>query len=847
MAQATRYGQLTFSDYVERALREGAMWTLMVVALYLVLALASYSPDDPGWSYVGDVSQVSNSAGRAGAWFADVTLFLFGFFAYLLPVMVGWSAWLVFRGRGEEPAPRTWILALRWIGFFITIVAGCGYAAIHLAELGAHLPNGAGGGLGLLVSANMRAAFNTTGTNLLLGGALLVGFTLFAGISWLKVVDNTGAAVLQAAAWVANLVQGAATGLVLRRQAAAAAESTGLPEALNLIDDPTQSDGPSMRSRLRDATGQEATGSEAPGHEPGERLGRRFGGVPRRVREAMTEPETLSLDDLKRGQKPVPAAAPRIKTQSRPVTRPEPPIPAIQAPSVQAASSTHAAAGRTDEVSLPPLDLLDLPRPSGRAYSDEQIEDLSRQVELKLADFGVQVQVVAVYPGPVVTLFELELAPGIKVSKITGLAKDLARALSTISVRVVEVIPGKSVIGIEIPNQQRETVFLRQTFGSATYQDAKSPLTLGLGSDISGLPVVVDLAKMPHVLIAGTTGSGKSVAINAMILSLLYKAGPQDVRLIMVDPKMLELSVYEGIPHLLTPVVTDMKEAANALRWCVGEMERRYRLMAKLGVRNIGGYNRQIADAAAQGRTIPDPTIAADFAAEQGIEVPALEHLPYIVVVIDELADMMMVVGKKVEELIARLAQKARASGIHLLLATQRPSVDVLTGLIKANIPTRIAFQVSSRIDSRTVLDQMGAEQLLGNGDMLYLPPGGNIPQRVHGAFVDDHEVHRIVEHLKQFGEPRYLQDVLREPTEVLPGIDPEPRGDTEDTDPLFDDAVQIVVESRRASISGVQRRLKIGYNRAARMIEEMERIGIVGPAETNGNREVLAPPPIED
>ncbi len=832
MAQATRFGQLTFSDYVERALREGAMWTLMVVALYLVLALASYSPDDPGWSYVGDVSQVSNSAGRAGAWFADVALFLFGFFAYLLPVMVGWSAWLVFRGRGEEPAPRTWILALRWIGFFITIVAGCGYAAIHLAELGAPLPNGAGGGLGLFVSHYMLAAFNARGTDLLLGGALLVGFTLSSGISWLKVVDSTGGAVLQAVGWVSNVVQAVAARLVPRREADTAAEQPGLPEALNLIDAPTEFDGPI----------KVGSGFEEPAREPGARLGRRPEGLPRRVREAMTEPETLSLDDLKRGQKPVPAAAPRIKTPPRPVTRPEPPVPAAQAASPQPASLARA-----DAVCLPPLELLDAPRPSGRAYSEEQIEELSRQVELKLADFGVQVQVVAVYPGPVVTLFELELAPGIKVSKITGLAKDLARALSTISVRVVEVIPGKSVIGIEIPNQQRETVFLRQTFGSATYQDAKSPLTLGLGSDISGLPVVVDLAKMPHVLIAGTTGSGKSVAINAMILSLLYKAGPKDVRLIMVDPKMLELSVYEGIPHLLTPVVTDMKEAANALRWCVGEMERRYRLMAKLGVRNIGGYNRQIADAAAQGRTVPDPTIAADFAAEQGIEVPALDHLPYIVVVIDELADMMMVVGKKVEELIARLAQKARASGIHLLLATQRPSVDVLTGLIKANIPTRIAFQVSSRIDSRTVLDQMGAEQLLGNGDMLYLPPGGNIPQRVHGAFVDDHEVHRIVEHLKQFGAPEYLQDVLREPTESLPGIDPEPRGDTEDTDPLFDEAVQIVVESRRASISGVQRRLKIGYNRAARMIEEMERIGIVGAAETNGNREVLAPPPIED
>lgn len=821
MGQATRHGQLTFGDYVERALREGAMWALMFVAVYLVLALGSYSPDDPGWSYVGDAAQVRNAGGRAGAWFADVTLFLFGFFAYLLPVMVGWSAWLVFRGRGEEPALRAWLLALRWVGFLLTIAAGCGYAAIHLAALGTHLPNGAGGGLGLLVSGRMLETFNPAGTDLLLAGAFLVGFTLFSGISWLRLLEGTGGAVLQAA----RLGRGAAATLAgLARRPARAAGAISLPKALRLID--------------------------APGAGPA------GAALPRQVEEALSDPgvpvqparpglpgsaDTRWPEDLMVGQRPVPAAAPRVKVPQRPAMEGE------AQPSLRKAAFDRSARAGAAPTSLPPLDLLDAPRPSGRGYSDEQIEELSRQVEIKLADFGVEVQVVAVYPGPVVTLFELELAPGIKVSKITGLAKDLARALSTISVRVVEVIPGKSVIGIEIPNQQRETVFLRQTFGSPAYQDAKSPLTLGLGTNISGLPVVVDLARMPHALIAGTTGSGKSVAINAMILSLLYKAGPEDVRLIMVDPKMLELSVYEGIPHLLTPVVTDMKEAANALRWCVGEMERRYRLMAKLGVRNIGGYNRQIADAAAEGRTIPDPTISADFAAEQGLEVPTLGHLPYIVVIIDELADMMMVVGKKVEELIARLAQKARASGIHLLLATQRPSVDVLTGLIKANIPTRIAFQVSSRIDSRTILDQMGAEQLLGNGDMLYLPPGGNIPQRVHGAFVDDHEVHRVVEYLKQFGSPDYLHDVLREPTDSLPGIDPEPRGDLEETDPLFDEAVQIVVESRRASISGVQRRLKIGYNRAARMIEEMERIGIVGPAETNGNREVLAPPPIED
>jgi len=480
----------------------------------------------------------------------------------------------------------------------------------------------------------------------------------------------------------------------------------------------------------------------------------------------------------------------------------------------------------------------------------DQLENMSRELEARLKEFGVVAEVVEVHPGPVVALFELALAPGVKVSKITGLSKDIARALSKVSVRVVEVIPGKSVIGLEVPNDQREMVVLSETLGSEAYRESKSPLTIGMGTNISGEPVVADLGRMPHALIAGTTGSGKSVAINAMILSLVYKSSAEDVRLIMVDPKMLELSVYEGIPHLLTPVVTDMKEAANALRWCVGEMERRYKLMASLGVRNIAGYNRKVLEAIEAGEPIRDPTFTPpDIAFADGdLEPPTLDKLPYIVVIIDELADMMMVVGKKVEELIARLAQKARASGIHLLLATQRPSVDVLTGLIKANIPTRMAFKVSARVDSRTVLDQMGAEHLLGHGDMLYLPPGGSIPQRVHGAFVDDPEVHRVVDFLKQQGAPEYIDTILQEPGDHLPGIDPEPRGggDVEDQDPLFDEAVQYVVESRRASISGVQRKLKIGYNRAARMVEEMERIGVVGPAETNGNREVLAPAPVE-
>ena len=492
---------------------------------------------------------------------------------------------------------------------------------------------------------------------------------------------------------------------------------------------------------------------------------------------------------------------------------------------------------------LPPLSLLDDAKPGDRnEISEEALQAMGRQVELKLQDFGIEGEVVAVHPGPVITRFELQPAPGVKVNQITNLAKDLARSLSAVSVRVVEVIPGKTTVGLEIPNEQREVVRLSDTLKAPEFADAKSPLTLALGKDISGKPTVADLARMPHLLVAGTTGAGKSVALNAMILSLLYNATPKDVRLIMVDPKMLELSVYDGIPHLLAPVVTDMKEAANALRWCVAEMDQRYRLMAALKVRNIAGFNRKVREAQEAKQPILDPLHPADS------ELPAqeLQLMPYIVVVVDELADMMMVVGKKVEELIARLAQKARASGIHLILATQRPSVDVLTGLIKSNIPTRIAFQVSSRVDSRTILDQMGAEQLLGHGDMLYLPPGTGVPIRIHGAFVDDHEVHNVVDNLKKCGQPQYIEEVLNGPAEADAAGGPG-GGDDAESDPLYDEAVKVVTETRRASISGVQRRLRIGYNRAARLVEAMELAGIVGPLESNGNREVLAPPPPKD
>jgi S-DNA-T family DNA segregation ATPase FtsK/SpoIIIE len=546
------------------------------------------------------------------------------------------------------------------------------------------------------------------------------------------------------------------------------------------------------------------------------------------------------------------------KVASRPPPRIEPQAPVIEKSERVERERQVPLFDAPKSSELPALSLLDEPGVRESSYSADALEAMSRLVELKLRDFGVEAEVVAVQPGPVVTRFELRPAPGVKVSQISNLSKDLARALSAISVRVVEIIPGKSVIGLEIPNEKREIVTLGEIIKSKPYDDVSSPLALALGKDIGGVPVVADLARMPHLLIAGTTGSGKSVGINAMVLSLVYKATPEHVRMIMIDPKMLELSVYEGIPHLLAPVVTDMKQAANALRWCVAEMERRYQLMSALGVRNIGGFNRKVKDAADAGKPIKDPIRMQKIM--QGVpgivaeDVPELTSLPFVVVIIDELADLMMIVGKKVEELIARLAQKARASGIHLILATQRPSVDVITGLIKANIPSRIAFQVSAKVDSRTILDQSGAESLLGHGDMLYLPPGTSIPTRVHGAFVSDQEVHRVVAGLKAGSEPVYIDEILEGPRNAIPGFpsddDENGEGGVADAeqDPLYDEAVKIVTETRKASISGVQRRVKIGYNRAARLVEGMEAAGLVGPLQSNGSREIFgAAPPVED
>jgi len=570
-----------------------------------------------------------------------------------------------------------------------------------------------------------------------------------------------------------------------------------------------------------------------------ERIGEAIEGLREKRQERIERAEDIRLGELALRERE------HVVEVERHVIEDHVPI-VIEAPVVEVPKSERVAKERQKplftelaDTKLPQVDLLDAPPGRMETVTPESLEMTSRLIEKKLKDFGVDVRVVAASPGPVITRYEIEPATGVKGSQIVNLAKDLARSLSLVSIRVVETIPGKNYMALELPNAKRQTIRLAEILGSQVYNDAQSMLTMGLGKDIVGLPVVADLAKMPHCLVAGTTGSGKSVGINAMILSVLYKAEARDVRLILIDPKMLEMSMYEGIPHLLAPVVTDMKQAANALNWCVGEMERRYKLMSKLGVRNLSGYNKKIDEAAARGEKLGNPFSLTPEQPEP------LERLPHVVVVIDELADLMMVVGKKIEELIARLAQKARAAGIHLVLATQRPSVDVITGLIKANIPTRLSFQVSSKIDSRTILDQMGAEALLGQGDMLYLAPGTGLPVRVHGAFVSDEEVHRVVEYLKSQGEPNYIEGILE--GGVLDGdgevsIDGAGGGGDGEADPMYDQAVAIVLQHRRASISLVQRHLRIGYNRAARLLEQMEKSGLVSAMATNGNRDLLLP-----
>ncbi|WP_374556776.1 DNA translocase FtsK [Aquitalea pelogenes] len=738
-------------------LRE-AWWLLMAVAaVYLVLVLASYSPQDPSWSHSSSDPTVRNYGGAFGAWLSDMLLYIFGLSAWWLVVFclvaIAWG-YRRMETLGFRLNPMT-LAAMG--GFFLLLLSSASVEGIVLAGKQLKLPLSPGGMLGHWLGKALGHGLGQSGAYLLLSVTAAIGFSLFTGLSWLDIMEKIGGTLEDGVLKVWHAWQA-------RKDREIGRETAQQREVKVSSEKKKQEDKPPVRI--------EATTAEIP-----------------------VSPKA---------QKPV-----------------------------QQSLFADPNSGE-----LPGLSLLEAPKDQHEPVSAETVEYTSRLIERKLADFGVDVKVIAAYPGPVITRYEIEPAVGVKGAQIVNLMKDLARALSLVSVRVVETIPGKTYMGLELPNPKRQIVRLSEIIGSDGYQNMSSRLAIAVGKDIAGQPVSVDLAKMPHVLVAGTTGSGKSVAINAMILSLLYKSTAREVRLIMVDPKMLELSVYEGIPHLLAPVVTDMKQAANALNWCVGEMERRYRLMSKLGVRNLAGYNQKIKDAEKTGEKIPNP-----FSLTPETPEP-LDTLPLIVVVIDELADLMMVAGKKIEELIARLAQKARAAGIHLILATQRPSVDVITGLIKANIPTRIAFQVSSKIDSRTILDQMGAETLLGQGDMLYLPPGSGYPNRVHGAFVADEEVHHVVEFLKTTGEPDYIEGILSGQAEadeagVTAGGDVDGSGEA---DPLYDEAVAIVVKTRKASISSVQRHLRIGYNRAARLIEQMEMAGLVSAMETNGNRTVLAP-----
>ncbi len=863
-------------------IQEGALIFSSVIALFLLLALLSFDPADPAWSQTGQHAAIKNSMGAVGAQLADIMLFAFGWVAYAVPVSVALAGWFAFKRFSRILSMDFLTLGLRLIGVVMIILSATTISSINFDDI---YDFSSGGVVGDIVKDAMIPYFSYTGTSLLLLCFLFTGITLTTGLSWLAVIDAIGDGVL----YLWHRLTGFIEAKSAQPDDGKAARFDAIRDQSEdvLLGDVEQDDSPALVKRNKKESKKDIVGNDTAitaldktstnDLSPGDILEPKIT-LPDSVSDD-EPPFTLDDDTTTEPKKPdihIPLQDVVIKEDmddeffnvealvqeerknaeelsgsdffASPDDEPAPP----QAP----ASSGNELLDAIEKVKqrkleranmppLPTLELLDKPQRSKNPVSEEDLERVARLVEVKLLDFNIQANVVGVYPGPVITRFELDLAPGIKVSKISGLAKDLARALSAISVRVVEVIPGKSVIGLELPNKYRETVSISETLASEEFKQSKSPLSMVLGADISGQPVVVDLAKMPHLLVAGTTGSGKSVGVNTMLISLLYKSSPEDVRMILIDPKMLELSVYEGIPHLLSEVVTDMKEAANALRWCVGEMERRYKLMSALGVRNLKGYNEKVQRAIDEGNPLSDPLWKPSDSMDE--EAPKLGKLYTIVVVIDEFADMMMIVGKKVEELIARIAQKARAAGIHLILATQRPSVDVITGLIKANIPTRIAFQVSSRIDSRTILDQQGAENLLGQGDMLYLPPGSGVPTRVHGAFVADHEVHAVVEDWKKREEPQYIDEILSgESAEeiLLPGEQPE--GADDDTDELYDQAVAFVTETRRASVSGVQRKFRIGYNRAARIVEQMEVSGVVSAPGHNGNREVIAPPPVK-
>ncbi|MDT0627048.1 DNA translocase FtsK 4TM domain-containing protein [Alteromonas sp. W364] len=829
-------------------LMEVGMMLSCATAFFLLIALASFHPSDPGWSQAGLHNEIQNLMGSMGAWSADILLFTFGITAYALPFALAFCGWFIFLHVKSVAKLDYLTISLRLIGALFMVFGFTGIASINFDDF---YSVSAGGAMGDIISTALIPHFSFVGTILLLISFFCTGFTLATGISWLTIIDSIGSFTINRALDVYRLPS---------TLSSVSLPALKKPEAQGLADIDAHLPKESETAELNITALRAEPEPEAADYSQAEAATETNNDTPQRTEPKFHIPDAVFMseedeplenklspfevseeEDEPQVQKP---EAQRIKVVRASKSVGQGGLRAeqsIQPPTIN--QGANAAKPATEKPVMPSFDLLERADKHENPITQEELDQVSRLLEAKLADFNVVAKVVDVLPGPVITRFELDLAPGVKVSKITALSKDLARAMSAISVRVVEVIPGKSVIGLELPNKHREMVRLSEVIETKAFQANESPLTMVLGADISGKPVVVDLGKMPHLLVAGTTGSGKSVGVNVMILSLLYKSTPEDVRLIMIDPKMLELSVYEGIPHLLAEVVTDMKEASNALRWCVGEMERRYRLMSALGVRNLKGYNKKIKEAKANGQPILDPLWKSEDSMEE--TAPELDKLPSIVVIVDEFADMMMIVGKKVEELIARIAQKARAAGIHLILATQRPSVDVITGLIKANIPTRIAFQVSSKIDSRTILDQQGAESLLGAGDMLYNPPGTSITTRVHGAFVDDHEVHAVVADWKARGEPQYIDEILNgEATAevLLPGEQAD--GEDQELDAFYDEAVAFITQTRRASVSSVQRKFRIGYNRAARLVEQMEQSGVVSAPGHNGNREVLAPPP---
>ncbi len=793
-----------------RLLNEARWIAFCFAFLYFVMILLSYHKADPGWSHESLVPRVANLGGRAGAWLADLLLFIFGFSAWWWCICFGLLVWQGYRRLSDKfftqrdtDTPHEHESAIRWTGYAMMFTGSVGLEYLRMWSLRVELPRAPGGVLGYLIGHAADVAFGFTGATLLLLLVFGIGFSLFFQVSWLAVAERIGAAVDVSLDWFRLRIEDRED----RRQGEAAAvlrDEVLVQERAKFVEKhaPAPAPLPVNRAEPRLMDDDDDDADSAP-------------------------PKPLALA---KAPEPAFTAASPFKFEAA--------VPVQKSERVEKEKQATLFRDLPGDSKLPPLSLLDEAAAFQETVSVETLEFTSRLIEKKLSDFGVEAKVVAAYPGPVVTRYEIEPATGVKGSQIVGLARDLARSLSLTSIRVVETIPGKNYMALELPNAKRQIVRLTEIVGSKVYNDSPSNLTVALGKDIAGKAVVADLAKMPHLLVAGTTGSGKSVGINATILSLLYKSDPADVRLILIDPKMLEMSVYEGIPHLLAPVVTDMRQAGHALNWAVNEMERRYKLMSKLGVRNLAGYNTKIAEAKKREEHIPNPFSITPDAPEP------LEKLPTIVIIIDELADLMMVVGKKVEELIARIAQKARAAGLHLILATQRPSVDVITGLIKANIPTRIAFQVSSKIDSRTILDQMGAEALLGMGDMLYMPPGTGLPVRVHGAFVSDEEVHRVVSHLKSLGEPNYIDGILEGGTLEEGGAEggaPAGEGGGE-ADALYDQAVAVVLKNRRASISLVQRHLRIGYNRAARLLEQMENSGVVSSMQSNGNRDILVP-----